>query len=66
MKIQFQNFSIDQLSESSAVFSGDNFQTNFSTSTRRNEGNGSINGDKNIHINNKHIIMKNTDQQDDS
>ncbi|MYL35993.1 hypothetical protein GLW05_20700 [Pontibacillus yanchengensis] len=33
MKLQFHNFSIDQLSESSAVFSADNFQANFSASS---------------------------------
>lgn len=62
--IKFNNFTIDHVSSSSGVFSGDNYQRNFSYKGRKYEGNGSITGDRNLVINNKHVIKKNKPEQE--
>ncbi|RBW69104.1 hypothetical protein [Bacillus taeanensis] len=63
-KFTFHSFSIDNLSDSSGVFSGDNYQTNFSSIGKKNEGNGMINGDHNVLFNNKHVVMKRKNGQE--
>ncbi|WP_261131302.1 hypothetical protein [Bacillus sp. Marseille-Q3570] len=62
--IRFNNFTIDNVSYSSGVFSGDNFQRGFTYKGRKYEGNGSIIGDRNVIINNKHVIKKNQYKQE--
>ncbi|WP_082232765.1 hypothetical protein [Halobacillus massiliensis] len=62
--IRFNNFTIDNVATSSGVFSGDNFQKGFSSKGRNYEGNGSISGDHNLIINNKHIIKKHQIEQE--
>ncbi|MGP4081364.1 hypothetical protein ACTWQL_15775 [Pseudalkalibacillus sp. R45] len=62
--IRFNNFTIDNVSSSSGVFSGDNFQKDFTYKGRKYEGHGSIIGDRNVIINNKHLIKKNQSEQE--
>ncbi|WLD93295.1 hypothetical protein [Alkalihalobacillus sp. AL-G] len=64
--IKFNNFTIDHVSSSSGVFSGDNLQQNFSYQARKNEGNGTVNGNHNLIYNNKHVVTKTKPEQDRS
>lgn len=65
MHIQFGKFTINQLSNSSGVFSGDNIQSNFTSHSHKNEGSGTTSGEKNILTNNKHVVAKKPNDQDE-
>ncbi|MBP2243219.1 hypothetical protein J2Z40_003807 [Cytobacillus eiseniae] len=58
--IKFKQFTIDRMKDSSAVFSGNNFQHKFSSSIRKAEGNGAIIGDHNLVFNNIHTVKNKT------
>lgn len=58
-QIKIKQFAIDQIKDSSAVFSGENFQSGFSSATYKTEGNGMIHGDQNLIFNNIHMVKKN-------
>ncbi|MFC0524274.1 hypothetical protein ACFFGV_11925 [Pontibacillus salicampi] len=66
MEINIQHFSIDNVGKSSGVFSGDNMQQRFTSKKIWYEGNGTLEGDHNIHMMNKHVIMKSSDKQDET
>lgn len=66
LNIQFGKFTINKISDSSGVFSGDNLQTNFTSSTHKNEGSGTTTGDYNTVKHNKHLVAKKPDKQDES
>ncbi|MYL20215.1 hypothetical protein GLW04_09980 [Halobacillus litoralis] len=57
-RIQFDQLSIHQVSKSSGVFQGTNFQSGFKAHARMFEGNGKVVGHRNSLLHNKHLIMK--------
>ncbi|WP_163538701.1 hypothetical protein [Gracilibacillus sp. YIM 98692] len=65
VQIRFQQFEIENLKETSAVFSGDNFQHNFSSILKKKEGHGSIIGNRNIVFNNIHTVRNNKSDTED-
>lgn len=56
MQIRFNNLKIDEIKNSSGVFTGDNYQSNWSHYSKKNEGLGSLSGDQNISIGNRSIL----------
>jgi hypothetical protein len=57
VRIFFNDLRIDQISNSSGVFSGRNMQTKWKHSKKINEGFGSLSGDKNITAGNRNVIL---------
>lgn len=56
IKIVFKDLQINHLSNSSGVFSGENFQTGWKYSSKKNDGFGSISGNNNTSNKNYHIV----------
>ncbi|MFZ0370204.1 MAG: hypothetical protein WAM07_11490 [Halobacillus sp.] len=57
-RISFHNLTVDQVSNSSGIYSGTNVQSRFSAHRQKNEGNGMIIGNKNVLQQNRHLIIK--------
>ncbi|WP_057760031.1 hypothetical protein [Cytobacillus praedii] len=58
-QVKIKHFAIDQIKDSSAVFSGVNAQYHFSSATYKAEGNGTIDGNHNLIFNNIHMVKNN-------
>lgn len=58
LKIQFDELTIDMISESSAVFTGDNVLNNWKAKSVKNVDFGSLSGNNNRYINNKSLVVK--------
>ncbi|ARI76112.1 hypothetical protein [Halobacillus mangrovi] len=57
-RINFNQLNIDQISNSSGVYSGMNAQSRYKAYQKHYEGNGKMAGDRNLLINNKHLIIR--------
>ena len=56
VRIKFNDIHIHTISNSSGFFSGDNFQIRWKHSSKKNEGFGSISGEKNTSTKNYNIL----------
>lgn len=63
--IIFEQLIVDQISNSSGIYSGTNVQSNYKAEEHRWEGNGKVVGHHNILQHNKHLIIKRPDCQKD-
>ncbi|EIT85582.1 hypothetical protein A374_10103 [Fictibacillus macauensis ZFHKF-1] len=57
MRIVFNDLIIDQLSQSSGVFSGENIHIGTSAIGKHNEGTGRISGSRTISVNNRSLVI---------
>ncbi|MGP4077119.1 hypothetical protein [Halobacillus sp. K22] len=62
-RISFHNLTVDQVSNSSGIYSGTNVQSKFSAYHQKNEGSGMIIGNKNVLQQNRHLIIKKPNPQ---
>ena len=58
MNIKFQNFKVDEVKQSSGIFSGDNSQVRWKNRKKVNEGFGTLIGSKNGSTDNHHVEKK--------
>ncbi|WP_206662908.1 hypothetical protein [Anaerobacillus alkaliphilus] len=58
MEIRFQTIKIDTISQTSGLFTGDNFQHGAKAITKINEGQGSVSGDQNKIKDNKSVVIE--------
>ncbi len=58
VRIEFGDLIIDELSESSGVFTGNNLQVKWRASTRIDDGFGTLQGDNNSSINNQSAVIR--------
>jgi hypothetical protein len=58
LKIELQDLKVEQISNCSGVFSGDNLQVKWKSYVRLNEGYGEVKGDKNTFKSNRHTVVK--------
>lgn len=56
--IEFNDLTIESLSNVSGVFTGNNIQVRWKAYPKVNEGYGEINGDSNRYVNNKSIVIE--------
>jgi hypothetical protein len=64
VRITFQDLKINEISQSSGVFSGNNAQMNWKHVARVNEGQGVISGDHNVVTRSIHAICRKPAQTD--
>jgi hypothetical protein len=55
--IQFKDLNVEVIHQSSGVFSGENIHLGMKSSSKQNEGNGRVIGNKNVSWKNEHIIV---------
>jgi len=60
VRIEFGDLIIENVSDSSGVFSGDNLQVCWKAYIRTDEGFGAINGDSNNSLNNRSVLVRPT------
>ena len=58
VKIEFGDLIIEQVSDSSGVFSGDNFQVKWRSWMKVDEGFGILEGDSNNSLNNQSAVIR--------
>lgn len=58
VRIEFGDLIIDQISDSSGVFTGDNLQVKWQSSIKVDEGFGTLEGDSNSSINNQSSVIR--------
>ncbi|HYF83356.1 MAG TPA: hypothetical protein VEB00_10055 [Clostridia bacterium] len=58
VRIEFGDLIIEQLSDSSGVFSGDNFQAKWRSWMKVDEGFGTLEGDFNNSLNNQSAVIR--------
>lgn len=58
VRIEFGDLIIEQISDSSGVFSGDNLQVKWRSWIKVDEGFGSLEGDSNNSINNQSAVIR--------
>jgi hypothetical protein len=58
VKIEFGDLIIEQISDSSGVFSGDNLQVKWRSWVKIDEGFGTLEGDSNNSINNQSAVIR--------
>jgi hypothetical protein len=56
-RIIFNDLNVKEISNSSGVFSGLNFQIKWKHSKKINDGFGSMSGDKNVSLGNRNIVF---------
>lgn len=66
VQIKFGQLKIDTMKDSSGVFTGKNFQQNFSSRIKKVEGNGQTVGDQNIFYKNRHSVKHKNDDSDET
>lgn len=63
MEIKFKNFQIQNVKNSSGVFSGENSQSKWKYMKKSNEGFGTLQGNKNQSSQNTHVVMKHHEEE---
>lgn len=58
VRIEFGDFVINQISDSSGVFTGNNLQVKWRSSIKIDEGFGTLEGDSNRSINNQSAVIR--------
>lgn len=58
VNIKFEDLIIENISDSSGVFSGDNIQVKWKAYAKDNNGFGTISGDLNRSMNNRSILIR--------
>lgn len=58
LRIEFGDLVIENISDSSGVFTGDNLQVKWCSCMKINEGFGTLEGDSNRTINNQSAVIK--------
>lgn len=58
VRIEFKDLIINEISDSSGVFSGDNLLVKWKAFIQSNEGYGSLSGENNRCVNNKSKVVK--------
>jgi hypothetical protein len=56
-RIYFKDLNIEEISNSSGVFSGRNLQVGWRHSKKTSEGFGSLSGDKNVIVGNLNVLL---------
>lgn len=58
VKIEFGDLIIEQMSDSSGIFTGDNLQVKWRSYTKTDEGFGTLEGDSNCSANNQSAVIR--------
>lgn len=61
--IKFDNLIVDQITQSSGIYSGTNVPMRYRSEHHKHEGLGKITGDENEIHNNRHLIIKRPEDQ---
>ncbi|MCA0972491.1 hypothetical protein LCM20_17990 [Halobacillus litoralis] len=61
--IKFHNITVDQITNASGIYSGQNVPLRYKSESRKFEGLGRVVGDRNDIHHNRHLIIKKPDDQ---